>query len=179
MSITFLCVIFSVTGMNNSVGSGVIIEPDGIDGRGVSNVTWCKGSPDPRQPRALAVGVTNVGGAAGANAIGGGADDIGRDPVVVTTAICSETTCCSVCGDSRRGSDGGAMGLGEERLGDPRRGERRSHGFWWGAGHTYFSIAPNFGILRAKLDVHIFVPKCRQKNRNLTKNILHTTGPVH
>jgi hypothetical protein len=68
------------------------------------------------------VGVTDVGGAVVADAIGGGADDIGRDPVVVTTAICSGTTCCPVRGDSRRGSDGGAMGLGEERLGDPRRG---------------------------------------------------------
>jgi hypothetical protein len=29
---------FSVTGMNNSDGSGVIIEPGGIDGGGVSNV---------------------------------------------------------------------------------------------------------------------------------------------
>jgi hypothetical protein len=38
-SITFLCVIFFVTGMNNSIGSGVIIEPGGIDGGGVNNVT--------------------------------------------------------------------------------------------------------------------------------------------
>jgi hypothetical protein len=61
------------------------------------------------------VGVTDVGGAAGADAIG-------RDPVVVTTAICSGPTRRAVCGDPRRGSDGGAIGLGEERLGDPRRG---------------------------------------------------------
>jgi hypothetical protein len=61
--------------------------------------------------------VTDVGVAADADAIGGGADNIGREPVVVTTAICSGTM-----GDARRGSDGGAMGLGEERLGDPRRG---------------------------------------------------------
>jgi hypothetical protein len=124
-------VIFSVTGMNNSVGSGVIIEPGGIDDGGVSNVASCKGSPDP-QPRAPAVGVTDVGGAAGADAIGGGADDIGQDPVVVTTAICSGTTCRPVCGDSRRGSDSGAMGLGEELLGDPRRGgDGRAIGFDW------------------------------------------------
>jgi hypothetical protein len=71
--------------MNNSVESGVIIEPGGIDGGGVSNVAWCKGSPDPRQPRAPTVGVTDAGAAADADAIGGGADDIGRDPVVVTT----------------------------------------------------------------------------------------------
>jgi hypothetical protein len=32
-----------------------------------------------------AVGVTDAGAAADADAIGGGADDIGRDPVVVTT----------------------------------------------------------------------------------------------
>jgi hypothetical protein len=78
------------------------------------------------------VGVTDVGGAAGADAIGGGADDIGRDPVIVTTAICSGTTCRPVCGDPRRGSDGGAIGLGEERLGDPRRGgDGGAIGFDW------------------------------------------------
>jgi hypothetical protein len=78
------------------------------------------------------VGVTDVGGAAGADAIGGGADDISRDPVVVTIAICSGTTCRPVCGDCRRGSDGGAMGLCEERLGDPRRGgDGGAIGFDW------------------------------------------------
>jgi hypothetical protein len=61
--------------------------------------------------------VTDAGVAADTDAIGSGADDIGRDPVVVTAAICSGTM-----GDARRGSDGGAMGLGEERLGDPRHG---------------------------------------------------------
>jgi hypothetical protein len=34
-----LCVNFFVTGMNNSVGSGMIIEPGRIDGGGVSNVS--------------------------------------------------------------------------------------------------------------------------------------------
>jgi hypothetical protein len=81
------------------------------------------------------VGVTDVGGAAGADAIGGGADDIGRDPVVVTTAICSGTTRRAVCGDPRRGSDGGAIGLGAERLGDPRRGgDGAAIGFCLGGG---------------------------------------------
>jgi hypothetical protein len=79
--------------------------------------------------------VTDVGVATGADAIDGDADDIGRDPVVVTTAICSGTTCFPVCGDSRRGSDGGAMGLGEERLGDPRRGgDGGAMGFAGGGG---------------------------------------------
>jgi hypothetical protein len=81
------------------------------------------------------VDVTDVGGAAGADAIGGGADDIGRDPVVVTIAICSGTTRRPVCGDPRRGSDGGAIGLGEERLGDPRRGgDGAAIGFDWAWG---------------------------------------------
>jgi hypothetical protein len=81
------------------------------------------------------VGVTDVGGAAGADAIGGGGDNIGRDPVVITTAICSGTTCRPVCGDPRRGSDGGAIGLGEERLGDPRRGgDGGAIGFDWAGG---------------------------------------------
>jgi hypothetical protein len=60
--------------------------------------------------------VIDAGATIDADAIGGGADDIGRAPVIVTTAICSGTTGCPVGGDSRRGSDGGAMGLGEEQL---------------------------------------------------------------
>jgi hypothetical protein len=66
--------------------------------------------------------VTDAGAAADADAIGGGADDIGRAPVIVTTAIYSGITGCPVGADSRCRSDGGAMGLSEERLGDPRRG---------------------------------------------------------
>jgi hypothetical protein len=108
--------------MNISVGSGVVIEPGRIDGGGVSNITWCKGSPDLRLLRAPVVGVTDAGAAADADAIGGGADDIGRAPVIVTTAIYSGITGCPVGADSRCRSDGGAMGLSEERLGDPRRG---------------------------------------------------------
>jgi hypothetical protein len=64
--------------MNISVGSGVIIEPGVIDGGGISNIAWCKESPDLRLLRAPTVGVTDTGAAANADAIGDGADDIGR-----------------------------------------------------------------------------------------------------
>jgi hypothetical protein len=40
--------------------------------------------------------MTDVGVVVDADAIGGGADDIGRDPVIITTTICSGTTCCPV-----------------------------------------------------------------------------------
>jgi hypothetical protein len=67
--------------------------------------------------------VTDAGVAADADAIDGGADDIGRAPATGTTTIYCRITGWPVGGgDSKCGSDGGAMCLGEQRRGDSKRG---------------------------------------------------------